>query len=154
MFKHRSWIAFSGFLWFSIGLMLLYKGIRFIAEGIVLRDSLSASLSGMFGSQQSGASALIAIGLILGFIKGKVLLKSAKRIVDRIYGLPLPIRATQVYAPSYFLLIACMVGLGFVIRFLPIPIDLRGLIDVAIGSALLNGSMFYFRSLSPSYTSR
>jgi hypothetical protein len=38
-----------------------------------------------------------------------------------------------------------MVLLGLVIRFLPIPIDARGLVDVAIGSALINGAMLYFR---------
>jgi hypothetical protein len=39
-----------------------------------------------------------------------------------------------------------MMALGLVFRFLPIPIDLRGLIDVAIGSALINGAMLYFRA--------
>jgi hypothetical protein len=38
-----------------------------------------------------------------------------------------------------------MILLGLSMRFMPILIDVRGVIDVAIGFALLNGSMLYFR---------
>jgi len=36
-------------------------------------------------------------------------------------------------------------GLGMGIRYFGVPVDVRGLIDVAVGSALINGAMLYFR---------
>jgi hypothetical protein len=39
-----------------------------------------------------------------------------------------------------------MMMLGMIFRYLPIPIDVRGFIDLAIGSALMNGAMLYFRA--------
>ena len=39
-----------------------------------------------------------------------------------------------------------MVGLGALIKVLNLPLDVRGAIDIVIGSALINGAMIYFRS--------
>lgn len=145
--KHRSWIAFSGFLWFFIGFSLLYKGIKLITEAAFSVHSLSFSMRDTFGSPQQAATIFIALGLLIGFIKGRfVLVKTVRRVVTRISNLSLPIRISQVYAPSYWLLIGSMVALGMSFRFLPIPIDIRGMIDIAIGSALINGAMLYFRA--------
>lgn len=154
--KHRSWIALSGFLWFVIGVSLLYKGLRFITDAAFQADSLCYRMQGIFGTPQQAATSLIAVGLLIGFIKGRfVLSKTVRRVVGRIASLPLPIRFQDAYAPSYWFLIAGMVALGVSFRFLPIPLDIRGTIDLAIGSALINGSMLYFRAaknlqLSPS----
>ncbi|OGN63431.1 MAG: hypothetical protein A3E80_04260 [Chlamydiae bacterium RIFCSPHIGHO2_12_FULL_49_9] len=129
--KHRSWIALSGFLWFSIGGSLLYKGLKFISQG---------------PSQETGTM-LIALGLAIGFLKGRfVLSKTVARVSNRIAALPLPIRFRDAFSKSYWILIGSMMALGILFRFLPIPIEVRGLIDVAIGSALINGSMLYFRA--------
>ena len=126
---HRVWIAISGFIWFFIGSMLLYKGLRLL-EGSAI------------------ASQLIALGLLIGFFKGRfVLSKTVKRVVARIKELPLPIRLKDAYAKSYWILIGSMMALGMVFRFLPISTDIRGTIDITIGSALMNGAMLYFRSI-------
>ena len=144
--KHKGWIFFSGLFWFGAGVSLLYKGLKFVSEGILTQDSLSHRMQGLFGSSQQAATALVAIGLLIGLLKGRfVLSKTVNRVVNRIRSLPLPIRFSQVYARSYWILIASMVGLGVSLRFLPIPVDARGLVDVAIGSALINGAMLYFR---------
>lgn len=144
---HRNWIAISGFIWLAIGSFLLYKGLRFISEGALAADSLCFRLQGLCGSPQQAGTVLIAIGLLLGFLKGRMVLsKAVKRVALRILSLPLPIRAAAVYGPSYWILIAAMIGLGVLLRFLPIPVDLRGLIDTAVGSALINGAMLYFRA--------
>ncbi|MES2273797.1 MAG: hypothetical protein V4487_06360 [Chlamydiota bacterium] len=151
----RSWIAFSGFLWFAIGVFLLYKGIHFISQAAVQTDSLCFSMRGMFGSPQQAATGFIALGLIIGFFKGRfVLAKTVLRVATRIASLPSPIRFTDAYSRSYWILLGSMVLLGMSFRFLPIPLDIRGTIDVAIGSALVNGAMLYFRaarSLKPSH---
>jgi hypothetical protein len=129
--KHRGWIAFSGFLWFAIGGSLLYKGLKFISLG---------------PSQEMGTM-LIALGLAIGFLKGRfVLSKTVARVSSRIASLPLPIRFKDAFSKSYWILIGCMMALGMLFRFLPISVEVRGVIDVAIGSALINGAMLYFRA--------
>jgi hypothetical protein len=145
--KHRTWIALSGFLWFFIGLGLLYKGLHLITEAAFQPNSLCFRLQTYFGSAQQSAVVFIGIGLMIGFFKGRfVLVKTVQRVVTRISTLPLPIRLQDAYSKSYWILIGSMVALGMTFRFLPIPIDIRGAIDVAIGSALINGAMLYFRA--------
>lgn len=150
--KHRGWIAISGFLWFFIGTFLLYKGLHLITEAAFQADSLCFKMQGMCGTAQRAATIFIAMGLFIGFFKGRfVLAKTVRRVVARIAALPLPIRFKDAYSLSYWVLIASMMALGMIFRFLPIPIDIRGTIDVAIGSALINGAMLYFRSAKAIY---
>jgi len=145
--KHRGWIALSGFLWFFIGASLLYKGLHLITDAAFQPDSLCDRMRGVFGTAQQAATLFIALGLFAGFFKSRfVLVKTVQRVVSRIASLPLPIRFKEAYSPSYWILIGSMVALGMTFRFLPIPIDIRGTIDIAIGSALVNGALFYFRA--------
>jgi hypothetical protein len=145
--SHKSWIMVSGFFWAIVGFFLLYKGLHLIAEGSlgVMRDqSFAVSL---FGSPEKGAMGLVAIGLFVGFIKGRfVLAKTVRRVCTRIVGLTLPISIKEVYSISYLLLIASMIFLGISLRLVPISLEIKGVVDVAIGSALLNGAMLYFRA--------
>lgn len=144
--KSRGWIIFSGGLWVVMGTFLLQKGLHFISDARFVSDSISMKFQGFFGSASQAGSVILVLGLVIGFLKSRfVFSKSVKRVVDRIRSLPSPIRFTQVYAPSYWIIIGSMMMLGMVFRYLPIPIDLRGFIDVAIGSALINGGMQYFR---------
>lgn len=145
----KKWIVASGFLWLLAGVSLLVKGLRFIEAGLKSTDSLSFKMSPWLGRPEQAGAILIAIGLMIGFLKGRLVLsKSAQRISARILALKPPIRISQVYPVAYWILLGSMMGLGFSLRFLPIAIDLRGCIDVAIGSALINGSLFYFRHLA------
>jgi hypothetical protein len=145
--KHRGWIVLSGFVWLFIGVFLLYKGLRLIAQASFQSGSLCDRMQGTFGTPQQAATIFIAIGLMVGFFKGRfVLIKTVRRVVSRISSLPLPIRFKDAYSPSYYILIGSMMVLGMGFRFLPIPLDIRGTIDVAIGSALINGALLYFRA--------
>jgi hypothetical protein len=118
---HRTWILFSGCLWLLMGLWLLSKGLRLIPDS--------------FG--------LIALGLMIGFFKGRfVLSKTVQRVVNHILAQPLPVRFKDAYGKAYWLVIGFMMSLGMVLRF--IPNDVRGVIDVAVGFALINGAMLYF----------
>ena len=122
--KHRGWIICSGLIWVLIGTWLLYKGLRLTSTPWI-----------------------IACGLLIGFLKGRfVFPKTVQRVVGRIEALSLPIRFSQVYTPAYWMLIAGMMSLGMLFRFLPVPVDVRGLVDIAIGSALVNGATLYFRA--------
>jgi hypothetical protein len=144
-------IVLSGALWLVIGLFLMIKGLHLLILAahpiqIVKTPVILPHLAARLGGEQEGVLVLIAIGLFVGLIKGRfVLVKSVKRVVQRLYSLPSPIRIQEMYSWSYLLLIAGMVGLGVGIRLIALPADIHGLIDVAIGSALINGAMIYFR---------
>ena len=141
--KHRAYVALSGFMWFFMGGYLLCKGLYFITKA----PSQIGSLCSKWENPQQAATMFLGLGLAIGFLKGRfVLAKTVRRVVTRLSHLPLPIRFTDAYAKSYWILIAFMMALGMSFRFLPVPIDIRGLIDVAVGSALINGSMLFFRA--------
>ena len=56
-----------------------------------------------------------------------------------------PIKFAQVYSRGYLMLIAGMILLGLSMKWLGLPSEIRGVVNVAIGSALMNGAMAYFR---------
>lgn len=149
VFKHRTLIVLAGLVWFVIGVFLLHLGLRLLT-GLLLPEaafsSMFSSLSNMLGSFENGVIALILLGLIIGFYKGRfILAKSVSRFVDRIRSFEEPTSIVKMYSLPYFMLILCMIGLGMSIKYFQVPSDIRGLIDVAIGAALINGSMLYFR---------
>jgi len=120
--RHRGWIIGSGLLWLVGGVFLLHKGVSLV-----------------------GSSWLLFLGVALGFIKGRmVFAKTVQRIVKRIRSLSLPIRISQVYPPVYLAVIGVMVLFGVGLRF--VPEQVRGVIDVAVGSALIQGAILYFRA--------
>ena len=100
-----------------------------------------------FGGPQEAATAIIAAALFVGYLKGRfVLSKTVKRVVDGIARLSLPIHFYQVYSKKYLLLIGSMIALGVLLKFLPIFVEVRGFVDVAVGTALIQGSLHYFKS--------
>lgn len=149
VFKHRTLIVLAGLVWFVIGVFLLHLGLRLLT-GLLLPEaafsSMFAHLSSMLGSYEHGVIALILIGLIVGFYKGRfVLAKSVSRFVKRIRSFEEPTSIVKMYSFPYFMLILSMIGLGMSIKYFQVPSDIRGAIDVAIGAALINGAMIYFR---------
>jgi hypothetical protein len=115
--KRKNWIVITGISWLCMGVWLLYKGLSLISKSLV------------------------------GFLKGRLVLsKTVKRITKRIYSLQAPVGFKDAFPVSYWLLIGFMMTLGMGLKFLPISIDIKGAIDVAIGSALVNGAMLYFRT--------
>ncbi len=145
-----TWIAISGGIWFIVGMGLMVLGLNFIVLkarlDLMETTSLIARLSPLVGGREQAAMGLIICGLLLGFIKGRfVLIKTVKRVVTRIISLPMPVKISHVYSKGYLLLIMGMILLGLSMKWLGIPQEIRGTIDVAIGSALINGAMAYFR---------
>ncbi len=126
--SHRAWISISGLIWAVAGILLLYKGLKILSD---LPDKDVALWA-------------IAAGLFIGFLKGRfVLSRTVQRISKRILFLPTPIQFIDAYPKSYWILISSMMALGVVMRF--VPNLWHGFIDVAVGSALINGAMLYFR---------
>jgi hypothetical protein len=145
------WIACSGILWFAVGVFLLLFGVKLVVfcsiEGAA-HSALFAKLCAMLKSREQTALILVTTGLLLGFMKGRfVLAKTVNRVVGRIRSLSEPIRFLDVYSFGYIALIGSMILLGMAMRWLSVPSDIRGMIDIAVGSALMNGAMFYFRAV-------
>ncbi|MGA8164296.1 MAG: hypothetical protein WB791_04625 [Waddliaceae bacterium] len=155
-FRHHTLVIISGCLWLVIGCFLLSIGLRYVLEGVSQGVASNASqgflvgyLGGYVGGCENGAVALIALSLMLGFVKGRyVMVKSVDRVVRRICRFPNPTHVFNIYSFSYYLLIAFMVLLGVSIKYFHLPNDVRGAVDIAIGAALINGAMLYFRRLS------
>lgn len=148
-FKASTLIAFSGFVWLAVGLYLLPLGLNFLILSAQVPERnagfLLNSLSSLLSYEQA-ALLLVVIGLSLGYMKGKtVFAKTVRKSVARILSFSPPIALGKVYSIGYVLLLALMVLIGLSFKFLGVTLDLRGLVDVAIGSALINGSLLYFR---------
>ena len=151
LLSKRTWLIISGIKWFAIGVVLLIKGLRFIttaAEQISIETPLIKYFQSFTGTRHQGALVIVCLGLFIGFIKGRtVLAKTVQRISQRIYLHNDRLTLRQAYDPRYWIVIGLMMTLGMMFKFLPISIDIRGGIDIAIGSALINGAMLYFRHL-------
>lgn len=143
--NHVSAIIVSGVVWLFVGIMLLTKGLSLIVLAAHFSETPSTFIS-WFGGGEQAALLLISAALIIGFVKGRfVLSKSVDKVSQRILSFPSPVHLRDLYDRRYYILIASMMFLGLLMKWLPINGDVRGFIDVAIGSALINGAILYFR---------
>lgn len=151
--SHRTLILISGMIWMAVGLFLLPLGLNFLYESTGQNRIFSQGhyplveiLSPYMGGLEQTALLLIAIGLFIGYFKGRYVLgKSVYRGIARIRSFPNPTSLGNIYSAKYYILLGSMIGLGVLIKYTGISKDIRGLVDVAIGSALINGAMLYFR---------
>lgn len=144
----RKWIVVSGLTWLAVGSLLMVKGLKWITQAITTSEgaSLIQGLASLAGTTHQGGLFLICIALFIGFIKGRMILsKTVQRVVLRLRSQEAPIPLSHAYDRRYVLLLSSMMLLGLLFRFLPIGLDIRGAMDVAIGSALMHGAMLYFR---------
>lgn len=143
---HVKAIVLSGLTWMFIGAFLLYKGLYYSVMCILAPPAMLHFIAQYLGTVQNAILLCIATGLVLGVVKARfVLIKTIQRVVKGIMVKPSPLKLTAVYSKRYCFLILSMMLLGLTLRFLPISNDIRGVIDVTIGSALLNGALIYFR---------
>lgn len=153
----RKAILLSGLLWLAIGILLLYKGISYLSitgHGVVNGTdqgfSLIKKLTEYTKNPQQSSLIIICIGLLIGLFKGRVVFRrTVDRVTLRIRSQKEPIAIGKVYSPGYVVLILGMMGFGVVFKYLPIPLDVKGLLDLSIGFALINGAMLYFRAALP-----
>lgn len=148
-FSHRTLIFISGGIWLLVGILLLTRGISLLLVTLVKKaDSfpLLDFFTSFVGRREEGVLVLIVLGLAIGFAKAKwVLAKSARRVVERILSLTAPVALAKVYSLSYLLLIFGMILLGLSMKWIGLPFDIRGLINLFVGSALINGALVYFK---------
>ncbi len=148
--NHMPLIVFSGIVWLLVGFSLLIKGLNFLVLSAQFPVSGSFSLiekvSPLAGGREQGSLVLIVLGLMIGFFKGRyVLSKTVGRVVSRIRSQAAPLKLSKVYSPGYIAVLLLMGLMGMAMKWLNVPQEVRGLIDVAIGSALINGALLYFR---------
>lgn len=147
--SHSMLIVISGLIWLAIGIFLLPLGLKFLLEATHSPEPnfpLLNPLTSILGQRELATILLIVFGLIIGYYKGTYVLgRSAKRVVKRITSQPNPASLSCLYSLPYLLLIGVMVIIGMSIKFFGLALDIRGFIDVAIGAALINGALVYFR---------
>lgn len=145
-----AWI--SGGVWVAVGVFLMTLGMNFLTvhlEGGSENVPLIQLISPYVGGGEQATVVLIGLALYIGFLKGKhVLGKSARQGIQRLQTFPEPTSLTKIYSAKYYILLGAMIGLGISIKYFGIPLDVRGVIDLAIGTALIQGAMVYFRSAS------
>lgn len=151
MFKarHTTFHHIAGMIWLSVGTFLMFVGIRYLvdmAKSPSAGSSMIEWVGILSGGREQAACLLIVLGLLIGNVKARfVLLKAAQRLSATILTLPNPAHAKFVFGFRYFALVLAMMGLGFLMKVLEVPGDIRGLIDVAVGSALITGSIHFFK---------
>ena len=142
--SHAKLIVISGLIWFAVGFYLLQLGLNLLLSGVHFDHTLSDSyplikiLTNYLGSGESAALILVAVALFIGYLKGKYVLgKSAHKGASRILAFSNPVCISKIYSPKYYILLGLMMGLGIAIKYLGVNNDIRGFIDVIIGSALI-----------------
>ncbi|MFQ5580414.1 MAG: hypothetical protein ACE5FZ_07365 [Nitrospiria bacterium] len=119
--------------------MLLIIGIGLLFGG----RSLSVLNTGPT-SPGKGQWAGLALALCIGFIKGRfVFRKVARRYKKRIQELPEKSPMYMTFSLKSWGLILFMMALGMILRVLGTPHFIRGVIDIAVGLALVLGSKNY-----------
>ena len=82
-----------------------------------------------------------SLALTVGLAKGKLILdRTANRVIDRVETLaePNPCKSVlQMFGVKTILLILAMMGIGIVLRLAGVSFEIRGLIYLAVGTALL-----------------
>lgn len=152
--SHFILIVLSGLVWCVIGVMLMTLGVHHLMDALRFWDEIVISptpsilkyFSFIFDRPEQAMAALMISCLLIGYLKGHfVLSKSVKAGVQKILSYPNPSEIKNMYSKKYYLLMASMMGLGMFLRWLKLPHDIHGGIDLAIGSALLKGALNYFK---------
>ena len=135
----NSLYTLAGSIWGLVGLFLIIRGAVMYQAAL---DTQNAS--------QTAVMISIAIAVVIGVAKGKfVLSKTARRNKSRIENLEEPLKVHQVYAKSFYILIAGMIALGVALR--TFNEYLGGYVVVAaiycgIGLALIVSSLTYWKT--------
>lgn len=150
--SHKNLIILSGLIWFGAGFYLLQLGLSLLLSDLngtafsAENYPLIHMVSSYIGSGETAALILVTLALFIGYLKGSYVLgKSAHRGVARILEFPNPAPLSRIYSAKYYVLLGLMMAMGVSIKYLGLNNDVRGFIDAIIGSALINGSMIYFR---------
>ena len=147
---HVLGIVISGCVWLFVGALLTVRGLFFIVGAMLIgsyeKSPLLKFFQKFFQDPEKSLLFLVFFAVMLGFLKGRfVLARSVRRAVKRLMLLPGPLKLQELFPGSYLLVMGAMMGLGILFKYLPLAKDIRGFIDIAVGSALVNGAFIYFK---------
>ncbi|MBM3192130.1 MAG: hypothetical protein FJZ63_05735 [Chlamydiae bacterium] len=147
---HVLGIVISGCVWLFIGCLLTVRGLFFIVGSMLVssydESPLLKFLQKFFQDPEKSLLFLVFFAVMLGFLKGRfVLARTVRRAVKRLVLLPAPLKVQALFPWSYLLVMVAMMGLGMLFKYLSLAKDVRGFIDIAVGSALVNGAFIYFK---------
>lgn len=152
--SHFILIVISGLIWSVIGVLLMTLGVHHMMDALRFWDEIVISphfsfykyLSFTLSTPEQAMAVLVIGSILIGYLKGHFVLgKTVKSGVKKILAYPNPTELKKLYSKKYYFLLVFMMGLGFFIRWLQLPADIHGAIDLAIGSALLKGAFNYYR---------
>jgi hypothetical protein len=130
----------------AAGFFLLRKGLQFLTTAGAEAPFVSA-VARFAGGREQGTLFLVALALGIGLLKGRwALARTVKRVEARLLAREEPVALAQAYGVGYGVLILAMMGVGMGMAWLPLAPDVRGVIDTAVGAALMQGSILYARS--------
>jgi len=134
-------LKISGLIWLAVGLLLLLKGVYYLSQCTMgLGDS-----DGSMKAKILFLAIWVAIALCAGFFKARyVLMRSVKRATKRLLALKGPVSLRHLYDWKGWVLLLGMMLIGMAFRLTSIPAQWRGVVDIAIGSALFHGALITF----------
>jgi hypothetical protein len=139
--KQHLWIAAS--IWTLVGTGLMIMGLVFWFHFPYL---------GFLDGRHLGWG---AVALSVGLFKGKLILdRTANRVIERVETLqePNPFKSIfQMFGSKTIALILAMMGFGIALRRAGVSFEIRGLIYIAVGAALLwSCRQYWVASFQPS----
>lgn len=143
--RHKTALVLSGSLWMSVGAFLLLKGVGYLFQPT--ETLFFSPLQKILSSDFQIFSLLVLFSIFLGWCKGKFALsKAAHRLLQRLLAKPDPCPIFAIYPRSYFFLLSGMCFMGMLLKWLPIPSDIKAVVDMTVGFALASGSSYFFRT--------
>lgn len=144
-------IRACGLVWMLGGFSLLRKGLILSSE-LANQGASTNAVSGLYRAllswlhtSERASIFLIVLGISLGLLKAKaVMSKAASKNAQRLVGLQ-QVSLIQIFDPKLWIIIAAMMGLALVMTKIGVPTDWRSVVDIAVGTALIQGASHYFR---------
>lgn len=148
-FRHLSLRRMGGAFWLIAGFMLLTKGIGFLKNLMFFESShpLLDFYLNLTQDKETAVALLIATALALGMMKAIFILrKVAKKACLRLSTFPDPAPISALFGFRFLVIITGAMLMAYCVRQSGLSPDIRGVIDVAVGAALLNSAMIYLRA--------
>jgi len=144
--KKKYQLILLSLIWFCVGIFLLRKGIYFSFSETIKSSFLHQALKTVLADSLQIGFLLILTGLFLGHLKAKkVFAKIVERTLKNLEAHKDPAPFSTTFNKRFFLLIGLMMLLGIALSALGCPTDIRALINVAVGSALIRASFMLYR---------
>ncbi|MCF7852873.1 MAG: hypothetical protein K9M07_06500 [Simkaniaceae bacterium] len=126
-------------------MFLIVKGYGYGLE-LIQVQSLNEISSEKIQIAEQILLVILSVGFILGYLKGRlVFVRVANRMIKKLVQFEEPLPLSVIFSIRYLIVIAVMMGLGMLMRYLPIRLDIKAIVDFAVGIGLIYGSIYQFR---------